>query len=64
MLSGNALAAYPGPAISNTKIAHSASNGITADASNTNGVLSTNYAKPDITFEDIAQQNLVVGPCP
>lgn len=64
MITGNPLASYAGPPITNTKIAHSASNGIVSDSSNTNGKLSTDYNKPDITFEDIAKANLVTAACP
>ena len=50
-------AEYDGPSISNTKIAHSKSDGIVSDATNvgpTGSHLKTSYARPDITFEDIA----------
>jgi hypothetical protein len=57
MIAGQ-LGQYQGPQISNTKIAHSLSDGITSDASNTGDFLATSYAKPDITFEDIKGKTL------
>jgi hypothetical protein len=44
---------YDGPSITNTKIAHSASDGIVSDASTTGNYMQTNYNKPDVTFDDI-----------
>jgi hypothetical protein len=61
--SSSVSAGYPGPAISNTKIAHSKSEGIVSDASNTGAFCSTSYAKPDITFDDIAGTKINVGTC-
>lgn len=58
MIDGIGGAPYPGPSISNTKIAHSKSDGITSAANNSGGFLETSYAKPDITFEDIAGKAL------
>lgn len=58
MITGTGGLPYPGPAISNTKIAHSKSDGIVSDANDSGGFLSTSYAKPDVTFEDIAGKSL------
>jgi len=57
---------YAGPPISNTLIAHSLSNGIVAEASNTNTTLATDYSKAalKVTFDDIAMEKLVVDACP
>lgn len=51
-------APYDGPSISNTKIAHSKSDGIASSASQAGGYLKTTYGKPDITFDDIAGKTL------
>jgi hypothetical protein len=64
MIAGSSVSTgYPGPAISNTKIAHSKSEGIVSDAANTGSFCNTNYAKPDITFDDIAGTKINVGTC-
>jgi len=57
---------YEGPTISNTLIAHSLSNGLVAEASNTNTTLATDYSKAalKVTFDDIALEKLVVDACP
>lgn len=55
---------YAGPQITNTKIAHSKSEGIVSDATDTGAFCSTDYTKPDITFEDIAGTKINVGTCP
>jgi len=54
MIDSGSNAAYSGPAISNTKIAHSLSDGIVSAGTTGGGLCQTNYAKPDITFADIA----------
>lgn len=66
MITGSGGTAYPGPTIKNTKIAHSKSWGIVADASDTGGQCSTNYADAALgnTFEDDASGNVKTGPCP
>jgi hypothetical protein len=61
--SSSSSAAYAGPAITNTFIAHSAWDGIASDASTSGGHLSNDYAKPDITFDDIANKDLEIGTC-
>ena len=57
MIDGTTTAPYVGLSISNTKIAHSKSDGIASAGSMTGG-LSTSYAKADITFDDIAGKTL------
>lgn len=57
MIDGSTTAPYAGLAITNTKIAHSKSDGI-ASAGSMVGFLSTDYNKPDITFADIAGKTL------
>ncbi|HEY8073001.1 MAG TPA: hypothetical protein VIF62_02800 [Labilithrix sp.] len=65
MLANGSLAPWDGVPISNTLIAHSKSNGITSDANDTGGYCKTNYAKPDITFMDVATSPLAQnGACP
>lgn len=56
---------YDGPAISDTEIAFSPSSGIVSNASDSMVQLSTDYADPalNITFHDIAGEDLVIGPC-
>ncbi|HEX4338800.1 MAG TPA: hypothetical protein VH062_23000 [Polyangiaceae bacterium] len=61
--SSSSSAPYPGPSITNTFIAHSASDGIASDASNSGGQLSNDYSKATITFSDIANENLEIGAC-
>jgi hypothetical protein len=58
--------AYDGPSISNTLIAHSLSNGLVAEASNTNTTLATDYSKAalKISFDDIALEKLIIDACP
>lgn len=64
MIAGTGGVPYDGPPISNTKIAHSKSDGIVSDANDSGGYLKTSYAKPDVTFEDIAGKTLDDnGPC-
>lgn len=58
MIAGTGGVPYDGPPIANTKIAHSKSDGIVSDANDSGGYLQTSYAKPDITFEDIAGKTL------
>lgn len=61
----NGSGLFAGPPISNTKIAHSKSHGIVSYADNTDTYyMTTSYAKPDITFEDIAGKALdFTGQC-
>lgn len=61
----NGAGAFAGPPISNTKIAHSKSHGIVSYANDADTVyMTTSYAKPDITFDDIAGKALdFTGQC-
>ncbi len=63
MITGNPYAQYDGPIITNTKIAHSRSDGIVSDASDSGGSCKTDYAALGVTFEDIAGQELRSGAC-
>jgi hypothetical protein len=58
MIDSGSNAPYAGPAISNTKIAHSKSDGIASAGTTGGGLCSTNYAKADITFDDIAMKTV------
>jgi hypothetical protein len=65
MIAGTGGVPYSGPSIANTKIAHSKSDGIVSDANTTGGFLQTSYARPDVTFDDIAGKTLADnGACP
>jgi hypothetical protein len=65
MIAGTGSVPNSGPSIANTKIAHSKSDGIVSDANTTGGFLQTSYARPDVTFEDIAGKTLADnGACP
>ena len=55
---------YAGPAISNTLIAHSPTNGIVSSANQNGAKLTTDYAADaSITFMDIAMMSYVTGGC-
>lgn len=58
MIANGALTGYDGPQLANVHVAHSKSHGIVSDANTTGGHLKTSYAKPDVTFEDIAGKAL------
>lgn len=63
MITG-ALGTTDGPAITNTTIAHSLSDGIVSGANNSGGYVQGNYSGSDITFEDIAGSSAGDnGPC-
>jgi hypothetical protein len=64
MITGTSTtAAYDGPAITNTLVAHSASDGIASDGTTGGGHLSNDYSKGGNTFMDIANKNLEIGTC-
>lgn len=59
VMTTNGSGAFANAPISNTKIAHSKSRGIVSYADDTDTYyMTTSYAKPDITFEDIAWKAL------
>jgi hypothetical protein len=62
--SSSSSAAYDGPSITNTLIAHSGYDGIASDASNSGGHLSNDYSKGGNTFMDNANKDLENGTCP
>ena len=66
MITGSGGTQYDGATITNTKIAHSKSDGIVSDANNSGGFCKTDYAQPalNVTFDDIAGQQLRNGACP
>jgi hypothetical protein len=65
MITGSSVSTgYDGPAITNTKIAHSKSEGIVSDATTMGAFCQTSYNKPDVTFDDIAGTKINVATCP
>ena len=58
MIDGSTTAPYAGLSITNTKIAHSKSDGIASAAAAPRGLLNTDYNKADVTFDDIAGKTL------
>ena len=65
MITGSGGTQYDGPSITNTKIAHSKSDGIVSDANNSGGFCKTDYSAAglNVTLEDIAGQQLRNGTC-
>lgn len=66
MITGNNLAPYDGPTITNTKIAHSKSAGIVSDSSTSGGYCQTDYTAGamNVTFEDIEGPQTLTAACP
>jgi hypothetical protein len=65
MITGSGGTQYDGPPITNTKIAHSKSDGIVSDANDSGGFCKTDYAAPslNVMLDDIAGQKLRNGTC-